>query len=179
MKALSIVYLGTRQAGCIGLLTLQASGCRVRGVVAYDEQVRVVAEALGIRVLRSIRGADFEELIRDSDLLVCVHGREIVPAQLLSLPRYGGINVHPCLSSYPGAHPVERFVRDGNSRASVGVHRMTERVDQGEMLVEEFINVTGKCTAEEVYNVLYPWYAVALLKALERIRQEACQSSFV
>ena len=51
----------------------------------------------------------------------------------------------------------------------MGVHRMTEHLDEGEILAEEFVDVAGKQTAEEVYNVLYPFYALTLLKALRAL----------
>ena len=38
--------MGGRQAGCIGLLSLLASGCNVLAVVAYDDFVKALAEEL-------------------------------------------------------------------------------------------------------------------------------------
>ncbi len=164
--SLEIVFLGGKQAGCVGLLTTTAAGCRIKGVVAADEMVANLATGLGLPTFASVRQAEVERLLAESDLLVSVHSREIVPEKLLKLPRLGGINVHPCLYRYKGADPIERLLKDGTTRASVGVHRMTERVDEGEVLTQEFVDVTGKKTEDEVYNVLYPLYALALLKAL-------------
>ena len=161
-----VVFMGGAQAGCIGLLTLLAGGCKVSGIVAYDDTVGQLATALRLRTFSSIKQPELEPLLSVSDVLVSVHGREIVPGRLLALPRFGGINVHPCLYAYKGADPVGRLLQDGNTKASVGVHRMTERVDEGEVLVEEFADVTGKYSVDEVYNALYPSYALALLKAL-------------
>ena len=167
--AYSVVFLGGKQAGCIGLLIVLATGCLIRGVVAYDSDVETLAAELGLARFASITQPEMERLLSASDLLVSVHCREIVPEKLLALPRSGAINVHPCLYRYKGARPVERLLRDGCTRASVGVHRMTERVDEGELLVEEFVDVTWRKTVDEVYNALYPFYALALIKALRII----------
>lgn len=161
-----VVYTGGRQAGCIGLLTASVAECRIKGVIAYDNTVEALAATLHLPTFSSIKQPEVERLLSDSDLLISVHSREIVPKKLLELPRLGGINVHPCLYRYKGANPVGRLLQDGCTRASVGVHRMTEHLDEGEVLAEEFVDVAGKQTAEEVYNVLYPFYALALLKAL-------------
>ena len=166
MKARSAAFMGGRQAGCIGLLTLYAACWRPSGVVAYDDSVKHLAETLGLELFPSIRNAQFQECLSRSDLLVSVHGREIVPNKLLSIPPLGAINVHPCLYQYKGANPVARLLQDGNPKASVGVHRMTDTVDEGEVLAEEFVQVDGKNSAEEVYNALYPHYATTILKAL-------------
>ena len=167
----AVVFLGGKQAGCTGLLTLYGAGCNVLGVVAYDPQVRHLAETLGLPLFDSIRHAAVKPLLGQADLLVCVHGREVVPQPLLDLPKQGAINVHPCLYAYKGADPVARLLRDRNPKASVGVHRMEEQIDHGDVLVEEFVDVSGWRTAEEVYNVLYPLYATTLLKALRRVRE--------
>ena len=138
-------------------------------VVAYDATVQSLAEQLGLTVCASIRQPAVSRALASSDVLVCVHGREIVPADLLALPRFGGLNVHPCLSAYPGADPIGRLLQDGNPRASVGVHRMTEQIDTGEVLVEEFIDVSGRKSREDVYNALYPVYVVVLVRALAQV----------
>jgi methionyl-tRNA formyltransferase len=64
------------------------------------------------------------------------------------------------------------LLKDKNPKASVGVHYMTERVDAGEVIIEEFVDVSGKETVVEVYNELYPYYAITLLKALKIISDE-------
>ena len=163
-----------RQAGCIGLLTVRGAGCLVRGVVAYDENVVRLAAACELPVVGTIADPQVRAWLRGADLLVCVHGRERVPNELLALPRLGGINVHPCLSAYPGARPIERFLADGGSRASVGVHRMTDQLDAGPVILEEFVEVAGLRTLEAVYHALYPWYAVTLTRALQLVNRDAC-----
>jgi methionyl-tRNA formyltransferase len=163
-----VVFMGGRQAGCVALLALRAAGCDVVHVVAYDEAVRDVASQLAISVGISISDEAARAALRDADLLVSAHGRQIVSNDLLALPRRGGINVHPCLYAYKGPRPVEALMRDDNPRASVGVHRMTSEVDAGEVFVEEFVDVSTATSVDEVYNALYPHYATALLRALPR-----------
>ena len=170
MPSLKAAYMGGKQAGCIGLLSVYAAGCRPTVVAAYDESVARVAEALSVPVVSSIQDDGFEVATSESDVIICVHGSEIVPHRLLDIPPLGGINVHPCLYRYKGVNPIGRLLEDRNPVASVGVHRMTGRIDEGEVLIEEFVDVNDKRSIEEVYNALYPHYAVALLKALTKIR---------
>ena len=164
------VFLGGRQAGCIGLLALLAAGWQVTAAVAYDDDLRRLAAALGLPVAGSVDSAEVAAALPGSALLVSVHGRQIVQSAVLSQLPLGGINVHPCLYAYKGARPVERLLADGNPRASVGVHRMTDRLDEGELLVERFVDVAGSTTVEGVYNALYPAYAAVLVEALGVVR---------
>jgi folate-dependent phosphoribosylglycinamide formyltransferase PurN len=166
-RGLKVVFVGGNQAGCVGLLTAIAAGCRIQGTVAYDNIIENLAINMKLLTFNSVKQPEVEKLLGESDLLISVHGREIISKGLLDLPRLGGINVHPCLYRYKGINPVGRLLSDGCSKASVGVHRMTENVDQGEVLVEEFVDVSGKRSVDEIYNVLYPYYSIALLKALK------------
>lgn len=161
-----IVYMGGKQAGLIGLLTVLASGCHVRLVVAYDSIVREFAEAIPTVTYDSIVGlADY---MRYSDFLLSVHGREIVPQKYLDLPKQGCINLHPCLKAgYPGVNPVNRFLKDGKTLADVSAHRMVEKVDAGEIIHSEFTDISDKKTAVEVYNLLYPLYPKVILEVLK------------
>jgi methionyl-tRNA formyltransferase len=88
---------------------------------------------------------------------------------MLGRTRLGGVNVHPYLYAYKGASPVKRAVADKNLKASVGVHWMTSQVDQGEVIVERFVNLASAESETEVYNQLYPQYALVIAEALERI----------
>ena len=61
------------------------------------------------------------------------------------------------------------MLADGETKASVGVHHMIDKVDMGEVIVEKFVDVTECKTAEEVYNKLYPTYAEVLIKTMEKL----------
>jgi methionyl-tRNA formyltransferase len=167
--------MGGKQAGCMGLLTLCAFSGRPKGVIAYDDNVRLTAMALGLRVFESIRDEGVKQLLNDSNLLVSVHGREIVSPENLALPSLGGINVHPCLYGYKGPDPINRLLNDHNPKASVGVHVMTDKVDEGEVLFEQILyipidsNSSSITSVEEIYNKLYPLYGLVLMKGLETI----------
>jgi len=168
-KRYKVTFMGGRQAGCIGLLTLLSAKCEIIGAVAYDSAVKMIAEKLNLPIFSSIKEDKFIESLRTSDMLVSVHGREIVPPEWLEIPSKGCINVHPCLYRYRGANPIERLLRDGVTKASVGVHYMSDKIDSGEVIVEKFIDVSGKKTVEEIYNELYPYYILAILEAIAKI----------
>jgi len=161
-----VIFLGGRQAGVIGLLTVLAHGEKVKGVVAYNDYVADMADALHIPKVGNLAGVwNF-----DCDLIVSVHGDEIVPDDILAQARLGGINVHPCLRDFKGRHVIKRFLASGKfPHASVGVHRMIAQVDRGEVLKEIFVDVSDCKTEVEVYNALYPYYAMALWAALEKL----------
>ena len=80
--------MGGKQAGCIGLLAARSAGCHVLGVVAYSDELTLVAHSLRIPTWSSIRSDKAIRSLREADLLISVHGREIVSGETLALPRW-------------------------------------------------------------------------------------------
>lgn len=172
LKNVKVGFIGARQAGIIGLLAVLSQKVNVLGLVYYEDIIKELACLLGIPIFSSIKDERFQELLKECDLLISVHGREIVSKKILSLPKYGGINAHPCLYKYKGADPIGRLLEDKNEKGSVAVHFMTGSVDEGEVICEQFIDV-GRCsTREEIYNKLYPLYAKVIIEALRRLVQK-------
>ena len=168
-----IIFYGGRQAGAIGLLTVLSRKNDVVLVIPEDEIVEEVAKSFNLKVYKpeKINSEESEEVFRkgNADLFVSVHGRKIVENNILSLFKFGGINVHPCLYKYKGAKPIERLLEDGETKASVGVHKMTEEVDDGEVITEIFTDVDECKTVVEVYNKLYSFYSIALNEAIDKL----------
>lgn len=168
-----LAVLAGKQAGMVGMLAAAAAGHHIAEVVAYDEIVYDVAYHLGYLTRRKLS----EAYLGHVDLILCVHGREIVPDEILGKAKYGGVNVHPMLSKYPGADPVGRWLQS-NGRllheseriASVGAHRMTDKIDGGPVLCEEFVTIHDAADPYigpgPIYNLLYPLYARVVLQAL-------------
>jgi methionyl-tRNA formyltransferase len=171
-KNLRVCFMGSRQVGIIGALTVLAEGNSILSAVSYSEQLKDILELLAIPQCRSINDNKFIAKLKEADVLLCVHGKEIVRPDFLKLPRLGCINLHPYLYKYKGANPVGRALKDGEIKASVGAHIMEAKVDFGRVLVEEFIDVSGANSVEEIYNLLYPYYGIVVLKALEVICRE-------
>ena len=171
MKKLSICVMAGKQAGVIGILTIVAKGYRILSVVAYDSLVKMICREFNLPIFDSIQNKFFLRDLKKSDLLISIHGKEIVPENLLFLPKYNCINVHPCLYKYKGKEPIKRLLKDKNTKASVGVHYMTQKLDDGRVIIEEFTNVKGLTDVESIYNALYPYYSLALSKALNYIEE--------
>jgi len=171
-RKLKICFIGGNQAGIIGILTLLAKECKILSAVSYSKNLTNILNSFKIRLYKSVNEKKFIKDLKQSDLLFSVHGKEIVKPSLLKLPRYGGINLHPYLYKYKGKSPVERALKDKNFKASVGAHIMTNKVDQGEVLVETFLDVSEAKSVQEIYNQLYPYYCLITLKVLKLLMRK-------
>jgi methionyl-tRNA formyltransferase len=87
----------------------------------------------------------------DPDLGVVANFGEILGARLLRLPRLGFINLHPSLlPRYRGARPFERILANGETKSGATWHRMTIKIDSGEILAQEEFSIEPGCTAREL-----------------------------
>ena len=166
---IKILFYGGRQAGMIVLLTLKALGQDVI-VIPEDEIIKQTAKDLSLitfdkKTLSDESKMDFL-ITQGFDLFVCCHGRKIIKKQLLN--KIPSINLHPCLYKYKGATPIKRMLADRITKASVACHHMTEKVDDGETIIEVFKEVTGR-TEVEVYNELYPVYSEVIIRAIQKL----------
>jgi len=162
LKYPRVLYMGGQTVGEIGLETLLAIGWEP-DVIQYKNMKISRCR----KIFKSIKDARPGAY----DILICVHGREIVPKEFLESLKWGGLNVHPCLWKYKGANPIGRLIQNKDSVASVGCHRMTEKLDEGEVLYETKVRlpIAGDLlTSPDVYSILYPLYPIALIGALHR-----------
>jgi methionyl-tRNA formyltransferase len=102
-------------------------------------EIKRSALARGVRVEQpeDVNASESLELVRsmNPDLLVTAAYGQILSADLLSIPRLGGINLHgSILPSYRGAAPVARAIQNGEAETGVTVIRMTPKIDAGGMM---------------------------------------------
>ena len=85
------------------------------------------------------------------DLLVTAAYGQILSAELLSIPRLGGINLHgSILPAYRGAAPVARAIQNGETETGVTVIRMTPQIDAGGVVAGATTKIGPDETAGEL-----------------------------
>lgn len=87
------------------------------------------------------------------DIFVCFAYGHIVGPKFLSLFRFGAINLHPSLlPKYRGATPVNAAILNMDSVTGYTVQKMALGVDEGDILIQKEITLTGTETAELLLN---------------------------
>jgi methionyl-tRNA formyltransferase len=123
-------------------------------LTAFD--MRVEMWIRGIATLRpdSLKASVLLERLRrlDADVFLCAGHRRIFPKKLLDMPRIAAINFHPSLlPEGRGRNPWFWTIRTGQSRTGVTAHFMVSGVDEGDMLIQKAVELTGT----ETYTTLY------------------------
>ncbi|MCX7818823.1 MAG: methionyl-tRNA formyltransferase [Kiritimatiellae bacterium] len=133
--------------------------------------VRVLAEAQRVPVRTPERVNVPEEVAAIGewapDLVVVADYGAILKPPLLSLPRLGGINVHPSLlPKYRGAAPIPWAIANGETLTGVTVQFLAERMDAGDIILAESEPIGPDDTAATLQPRLAALGARLLLRAL-------------
>lgn len=154
-----VILLTRRNVGIYSLSLLAALGYKVK-VITDDENVKWLANVLNCELV------DFETM-GEYDLLLSIHWHKFIDKKYFE---YGSaINIHPCLFKYPGHNPVKQYIKNGDTQASVESHWMTEKIDEGEVIHQEFFE-TKKChNYADFYNQCVDKYFKCIDRTLKQV----------
>ena len=106
------------------------------------------------------------------DLIVVVAFGQLLPREILDLPRLGCLNVHASLlPKYRGAAPIHYAILRGEAESGVTVMQMDEGMDTGAMLAKYTVSITQDMTMGDLHDILKAKGAELLLKVLSEIEK--------
>lgn len=154
MNRLRVLLLAEEGAG-LQTLRLVAGSHHLVGVVSSTEPtgkpIRQAAEELGCRLWhpQAVKDEAFLKEVETLgiDLLLNVHSLVILPEALLTVPRIGAFNLHPGpLPGYPGLSVPSWAIYHGETSHAVTLHWMEAKVDAGDIVAEEWMDITPSDT---------------------------------
>ncbi len=134
--------------------------------------VKVKALELGLNVyqpatLKTQEAYDYLSKFEPDYIIVAAYGN-ILPKNILDLPRYACINVHgSLLPKYRGAAPIQRSVLAGDKVTGITTMLMNEGLDTGDMLLKSEYEIDINATAGEVFDALAQSAPDLLIKTIE------------
>lgn len=85
------------------------------------------------------------------DLLICFAYGHIFGTKFLEMFKYGGINIHPSLlPKYRGCTPVPACILNLDKQTAVTIQTLSLKMDEGDILAQEIIELTGNETTESL-----------------------------
>jgi methionyl-tRNA formyltransferase len=181
---LRVAFAGTPQFAVPALAALLASRHTVVGVLTQPDRpkgrgrqlapgpVKQVAEAHGLRVAQpaTLRGEAGHAAVAtlSADVLVVVAYGQILPLEVLRLPRLGCVNIHASLlPRWRGAAPIQRAILAGDLATGVTLMQMDEGLDTGAILAVRSVLIGARDTSAVLHDTLAELGAPALLEVLE------------
>ena len=184
---LNIVFMGTPDFAEESLKKINESKHNILAVVTTEDKPRgrgmkllptpvkeyAIENNMKIYQPNKVRdNTEFIEEIRtiNPDVICVVAYGKILPKELLEIPKYGCINVHPSLlPKYRGSTPIQTAIINGDKTTGVTTMYMDEELDSGDIILQEEIKIEDNQTAGEVWDILAQIGADLLVETLNQI----------
>lgn len=183
---MNIVFMGTPDFAAGILAAVLDAGYPVTAVVTQPDRpkgrkrepvpcpVKELAESRGIPALTPTRVRRPEEIekIRElsPDLILVAAFGQILPKELLDIPKYGCLNVHASLlPAYRGAAPIQHAILDGCTETGVSIMLMDEGLDTGAILAKKSIPIAPDETGGSLFDKLASLGSELLLETLPKV----------
>lgn len=180
----NIVFWGEDAFSNVVLNSLIKSGYNVQMVVTpqYEtpiyKRLELTCKKNGIEFIRAkaVNGNEvFEKLKKyKPDLCVICHFERLIKPHLLSIPRYGFINVHPSLlPDYRGMSPQHWPIVNGESKTGITCHYVDEGTDTGDIILQREIPLNDKMYVSDLQKIWLMEYKTIVTEAIEKIKENA------
>ncbi len=182
----TVVFMGSPKFAVPSLEALVSRGIKVRLTMTQPDRpfgrkrspkatpVKEAAEKLGIPVLccENLKDERVQEQIRAvaPDFIAVVAFGQKVPEEVISVPGLACLNVHPSLlPKYRGGNPISRAIMNGDKATGVSVIYLTERLDAGDLCLQEEVQIGPEETFGELEKKLASTGARCLISAMEDV----------
>lgn len=189
---MNIVFMGTPDFAVPCLKTLAESTHTVSAVFTQPDKpkgrgykmiptpVKKAAQEYNIPVYQPLslrKGEDAEAGMKvlkelSPDLIVVTAYGQILPEEILNLPKYGCINIHASLlPAYRGAAPINWCILNGETKTGVTSMQMDKGLDTGDMLLRRETEIGENETYQELYDRLAVMGGEVLADTLKAVEE--------
>ncbi len=185
MRDLRIVFMGTPDFAVATLKTLVENKYNIVGVITAPDKpagrgrklnesaVKRYAKSVGLNILQptNLKSGDFTDELKalNANLQIVVAFR-MLPKVVWQMPKYGTFNLHASLlPNYRGAAPINWAIINGETRTGVSTFFIDEKIDTGEMILQESIQIDSDENAGSLHDKLMDIGSQLVLKTVSLI----------
>lgn len=121
----------------------------------------------------NLRDSSVRKYLRSlsADLFVVIAFGQILPKEILKIPKIYSINIHPSLlPKYRGAAPVNWAIINGEAETGLTVIRMNEKMDAGDIILQKAVKIENEDTSVILDRRLSELGSILLLDVLRFIK---------
>ncbi|UBB89481.1 methionyl-tRNA formyltransferase [Candidatus Kaistella beijingensis] len=189
MKSLKVVFFGTPEFAKTSLEAIHQSQHQIVGVVTvadkasgrgqriHESPVKTFAVKNNLTVFQpeKLRNPEFLDQVKslNADVFVVVAFR-MMPKVLFEMPEFGTFNLHASLlPDYRGAAPINYAVINGETKTGATTFFINEKIDEGNILLQEEIEILPDENAGELHDRLMQMGAKLVVKTLDGLAENA------
>ncbi len=108
----------------------------------------------------------------DADIYVVAAFGQILPQEVLDIPRFGCVNIHASLlPKYRGAAPIQQAILDGEKETGVTIMQMAAGMDTGDILMQRSVEISDDETGGSLFDKLSVLGGELITEALPMIER--------
>lgn len=187
---MKIVFMGTPDFARDSLDAIYKAGHEIKAVVTVPDkpkgrgmklipcEVKEYAIEKKITIYQPEKLRDNKEIVDtlkeiNPDVICVVAYGKIIPKEILEIPKYGLVNVHPSLlPKYRGPAPIQWAILNGDKETGVSTMYLDEGMDSGDIILQTKVNIDKNETSGELWDRLSKIGADLLVKTLEKIENK-------
>lgn len=187
MKDLRIVFMGTPDFAVATLKTLVENHYNIVGVITAPDKpagrgrklnesaVKKYAVSQNLKLLQptNLKSEDFLSELKalNANLQIVVAFR-MLPKVVWQMPEFGTFNLHASLlPNYRGAAPINWAIINGETQTGVSTFFIDEKIDTGNMILQQGINIDPKENAGSLHDKLMDIGSKLVLKTVALIEK--------
>ena len=182
-----IVFMGTSNFAVPILKSLYQNGYEIsvvytqppkksnRGQKLNKSPVHLFSEniSLDVRSPQYLKNNNEEESFLTDlkpDIILVVSYGQIIPKNLLNIPKNGFLNVHASLlPKWRGAAPIQRSIMNRDEETGISIMKINENLDEGPVCNQYSLKISEKMNAEELSEKLSLIASEKILDILDKI----------
>lgn len=179
------LLFGLTGFGNYAINALEKTGSEIIGLVTRSERgpypyflienISRYAERKGIKIFEDVNlknNIELEKIISNTDLILVSTYNQILPKKIFSKPKYA-INIHPGpLPKYKGRNPFRDVLRNKERETSLVAHLITEKVDDGKVLMQQTITINNGETESGLRKLLAETSEGFIINLINRLNME-------
>lgn len=187
---MKIVFMGTPDFARDSLSAIYDAGHEIPAVITVPDkpkgrgmklipcEVKEYAIEKNIKVYQPEKLRENKEIVDtlkdiNPDVICVVAYGKIIPKEILEIPKYGCVNVHPSLlPQYRGSAPIQWAILNGDKETGVTTMYLDEEMDSGDIILQTKTLIDKDETSGELWDRLSKIGAELLVETLEKIENK-------
>ena len=187
---MKIVFMGTPDFARDSLSAIYDAGHEISAVITVPDkpkgrgmklipcEVKEYAIEKNIKVYQPEKLRENKEIVDilkdiNPDVICVVAYGKIIPKEILEIPKYGCVNVHPSLlPQYRGSAPIQWAILNGDKETGVTTMYLDEGMDSGDIILQTKTLIYKDETSGELWDRLSKIGAELLVETLEKIENK-------
>ncbi|MCK4744869.1 methionyl-tRNA formyltransferase [Candidatus Parcubacteria bacterium] len=180
VKNAKIIFIGSSEFAVPILRELLNRDLRIEAVITQPDRpvgrkkiltatpIKKLAQERRLTVLQPLKIARIKNKIKklSPDLIITASYGQIIPQEILDIPKHKCLNVHPSLlPKYRGSSPIQSAILNGDKQTGVSIMIMDAKMDHGDIIAKKRLKIIDQNYAR-LHDELFELGADLLVKIL-------------